>query len=420
MELIDARLRRLRDQAPVGRLLLLSWAAALVWLGLVGVVIEQWRWIEWSALEAGFYQGAGGRSWSIGAAIFRQMLRAVRPAAMVVLFIAVVYTPALMALASLFERQMSARHRGGFGSVLRQDFAGTLSGVLAATIITLAVQVLPLLILLGMVSDPRVVRTLPQLLLALPLPVFIVLMAPVCGVLFNLRRLPAILLTLLSLGSLIALPVVIQAASMVCASPLLIVLLLFLLRDRIDDLLRHRRSRESYRRHLEVATINPADASAHYNLGLLCLQQGDLVAAKASFERAVAIDSREIDAHYELGRLAREENRPGEALTHFEQVIAQDPAHAQHEVWREVGQVYYAAGQNSDALAMLDRFLQQRPSDAEGRYWRGMVLDRLGRRDEAVSEMHQCIDAVRTSPSYKYRHEKRWLTNAENFLRERR
>jgi len=245
-------------------------------------------------------------------------------------------------------------------------------------------------------------------------------MAPVCGVLFNLRRLPAILLTLLSLGSLIALPVVIQAASMVCASPFLIVLLLFLLRDRIDDLLRHRRSRESYRRHLEVATINPADASAHYNLGLLCLQQGDLVAAKASFERAVAIDSREIDAHYELGRLAREENRPGEALTHFEQVIAQDPAHAQHEVWREVGQVYYAAGQNSDALAMLDRFLQQRPSDAEGRYWRGMVLDRLGRRDEAVSEMHQCIDAVRTSPSYKYRHEKRWLTNAENFLRERR
>jgi len=228
MELIDARLRRLRDQAPVGRLLLLSWAAALVWLGLVGVVIEQWRWIEWSALEAGFYQGAGGRSWSIGSAIFRQMLRAVRPAAMVVLFIAVVYTPALMALASLFERQMSARHRGGFGSVLRQDFAGTLSGVLAATTITLAVQVLPLLILLGMVSDPRVVRTLPQLLLALPLPVFIVLMAPVCGVLFNLRRLPAILLTLLSLGSLIALPVVIQAASMVCASPFLIVLLLFL------------------------------------------------------------------------------------------------------------------------------------------------------------------------------------------------
>jgi hypothetical protein len=49
-----------------------------------------------------------------------------------------------------------------------------------------------------------------------------------------------------------------------------------------------------------------------------------------------------------------------------------------------------------------------------------MVLDRLGRRDEAVNEMRQCIDAVRTSPSYKYRHEKRWLTNAENFLRERR
>lgn len=426
MELIDAKLRRLREQAPVGRLLLLSWAAGLVWLALIGFVVEQLRWIEWSAAGDGFYQGEGGRGWSTGALLLRQALQAVRPSAMFVLFMAVVYTPALIALARLFESRQTGgrdlglgRLGGGLGSMMRQDYAGTLSCVLLAMVLALALQFLPLLLLPGMVTDPGVVRMLPQLFAVLPLPVFVLLMVPVSGVLFNLRPVPATLLSLLSLLSLVALPVVIRAASMVCASPLLIVLLLFLLRDRIDDLLRHRRSRESFRRHLEVATLNPADASAHYNLGLLYQQQGDLAAAKASFTRAVEIDQREVDAHYELGRMAREENRLGEALSHFEQVIAQDPAHAQHEVWREVGQVYYSAGQNSDALAMLDRFLQQRPSDAEGRYWRGMVCERLGRREEAINEMRQCIESVRTSPTYKYRRERRWLTLAESFLRER-
>jgi hypothetical protein len=416
MDFFDARLRRLRDEAPVGQLLLLAWMAALVWLSLIGVALEQLRWIEWAEAGDGFYQSARG-SWSVGAAIFRQTLQAVRPSAMIVLFVAVVHTPALIGLAGIFDRfSIDGRpsRYGGIGSRLRQDYAGTLSCVLLALILALTVQMLPLLALMWIVRDPAVAQILPLL----PLPVFVVLMVPVGGLLFNLRPLLSVLLSLLSLVSLLALPVVIRAASMVCTSPLLIVLLIFLLRERIDDLLRHRRSRQTFRRHLEVSTINPADASAHYNLGLLHLEQGDLASAKASFMRAVEIDQREVDAHYQLGRMAREEKRLSEALSHFEQVIAQDPAHAQHEVWREVGQVYYAAGQNTDALAMLDRFLQQRPSDAEAHYWRGMVLERLERRNEAIDEMRQCIEAVRTSPSYKYRHERRWLTLAEKFLRE--
>ncbi len=419
MELIDDRLRRLRDLAPVGRLLLLAWMTGLIWLALTGVVQEQLRLIEWAESGGEFYRSLRGGRWSTGSVLFRQALEAVRPSAMLVLFVAVVHTPALIWLAGIFDsRLLSGRsgRYGGVGAMLRQDYAGTLSCVLLILIISLAVQIPLLFVLMGTLRDPVIAPFLPLL----PLPVFAVLMVLVSGVLFGLRPASAVLLNLLSLVSLLALPLVIRAASMVCTSPLLIVLLVFLLRDRIDDLLRHRRSRQSFRHNLEVSTLNPADASAHYNLGLLHLQQGDLASAKESFTRAVEIDRREVDAHYQLGLMARDEKRLNEALTHFGQVIDQDPAHAQHEVWREVGQLYYAAGQDNDALEMLDRFLRQRPSDAEGRYWRGMVLARLERHDEASEEMRQCIEAVRTSPSYKYRQERRWLTLAENFLRERR
>src|SRR5262249_11302813 len=155
-------------------------------------------------------------------------------------------------------------------------------------------------------------------------------------------------------------------------------------------------------------------------LGLIYQKRGELDAAVGSFQRAVEIDPREIDAHYQLGRIARQQGRPNEAVQHFEHVVRLDPAHSQNEIWRETGLVYYDDGQYQDALEMFDKFLDKRPSDAEGRYWRGMTLSRLGRENEAMQEMQSCVESVRSAPAYKYRFDRRWMDLAQNFLRERR
>jgi tetratricopeptide (TPR) repeat protein len=239
------------------------------------------------------------------------------------------------------------------------------------------------------------------------------------GTIFRISWIAAICTTMISFLSILGMPLLMSAASFICSFPLLLIILLFLLRDRIDDFMRSARARQSFKQNLEAATLNPADASAHYNLGLLYQQRGEMEAAAASFHRAVEIDPQETDAHYQLGRIARENGRPNEAITHFEKVVQQDPAHSHHEIWRETALVYYAAGQYSDALEMLERFLNVRPSDAQARYWRGMTLDRLGRMSEAIEEMHGCIETVKTAPAYKYRTDRQWLYQAQNFLRER-
>jgi tetratricopeptide (TPR) repeat protein len=177
------------------------------------------------------------------------------------------------------------------------------------------------------------------------------------------------------------------------------------------------RARAAFRQNLESATLNPADASAHYNLGLIHQSRGELDQARQRFERALEIDAEEIDASYQLGRIARQQKRYADAIQNFEHVVARNPAHSQHEVWREVAATYIAAGQFEDARTALDQFLEHRPSDPEGLYLMGRAHAGLGHKREATSLMQACIEAVKTAPAYKYRASKRWLNEAQQFIK---
>ena len=108
------------------------------------------------------------------------------------------------------------------------------------------------------------------------------------------------------------------------------------------------------------------------------------------------------------------------AIASFEQVVQRDKFHAQNEIWREIGATYIAAGQYSDARDALEKFLDRRTSDPQGLYLMGRAHAGLGDNQEAASSMQACIEAVKTAPAYKYRTEKRWLNEAQQFLKRKR
>jgi tetratricopeptide (TPR) repeat protein len=398
-------LRGLRDRAPFGL------AAAAAWLATFLYALA-------AAISETYAQG--GRPFNtpqtrtplfwVGSA-----QSAAVNATMLVLFVAVLYVPFAIFLANLFER------RGSFSVVLREEYAALASCALAALAVSLLVTLLPGAVISwqsAWLNSDAVVGYF-VLLLVIPLPIFAALMTLAVGLVFRLGWAKAAVVTLLSFLSLFGLVALMQAFAFVFASPFLLLLLLYFLRDKIDDFLSVRGARRSFKQNLETATLNPADASAHYNLGLLYQQRGEYEAAAHSFQRASEIDPQETDAFYQLGRIAREQGKLSEAISYFERVVQQAPNHSQYEIWRETGLVYYTAKQYTDALAMFDKFLAQRPSDAEARYWRGMTLNQLGREAEAIQEMQSCIETVRVAPAYKYRTERRWLHQAQNFLRER-
>jgi tetratricopeptide (TPR) repeat protein len=396
--------KRLRDRAPVAFSVFSAWL--MVFLYLVVVI--------------NLSNYAQGGSWSDFASSFQSlwelMISAGVMAMKCALFIAVVYAPFAILIANLFER------RASFSLVIREEYAGVVSCSLMSLAASL-LATLPAALLIGWQSgrlSPEVIFSCVVLLFVMPLPIFAALMTITIGTSFRIGWAAAAVTTLVSFLSLLCIPLLIQAAGFVCASPFLLLLLLFLLRDRIDEFIGATRSRQAFKQNLEAATLNPADASAHYQLGLIYQKRGEQEAARASFERAVEIDPQEVDAHYQLGRIARQQGRLDEAIRRFEEVLRLDPTHSQNEIWRETGLVYYDAGQFEDALDMFDKFLSNRPSDAEARYWRGMTLDKLGRENEAAQEMQTCVESVRTAPAYKYRFDRRWMNLAENFLRERR
>src|SRR5262245_13322115 len=402
--------QRLRDRAPVAFSVFAAWMMTLLYWAVAPLLTDYAQGGRWSndviggEFESGFQTLSG------------TLASAAITAAMVVLFVAVVYVPFAILIANLFER------RASFSLVIREEYAPVVTCSLLSLAVSLLVTLTPAL-LIGWQSARLSSEGSPgylSLLAVMWLPIFAALMTITVGTSFRIGWAAAAVTTLISFLSLIGGPLLMRAASFVCASPFLLLLLVFLLRDRIDEFIGATRSRQSFKQNLQAATLNPADASAHYQLGLIYQKRGELDAAVGSFKRAVEIDPMETDAHYQLGRIAREQGRLNEAVQHFERVVRLEAAHSQNEIWRETGLVYYDAGQYQDALEMFDKFLDKRPSDAEARYWRGMTLNKLGRENEAIQEMQNCVESVRTAPAYKYRFDRRWMNQAENFLRDRR
>jgi Tfp pilus assembly protein PilF len=176
-------------------------------------------------------------------------------------------------------------------------------------------------------------------------------------------------------------------------------------------------ARQRMRQLLETSTINPRDADAHYQLGLIYQQRHDFAQAKPRFERALQIDASEADPHFQLGKILREEGQPGPALEHLGAAAAIDPKHSSSEVWREIGASLIALGRHPEALKPLEEYTNRRQFDPEGLYWYGVALATCGDAARAREAFQGAIEAVRTAPSHRRRQISKWESLASKEMR---
>lgn len=416
-------LREVRDRAPLAGIGLLAFISQLAYYSITQLL-------------------SGNRSFLWGGP--GTILRLVFQATLSLLLIGGILVPLIAFVANVFER------RGRFSLLLQQEYASLaatflyalaianliaipislffhFSGIQAAYVAQSFQSAAQVENLFRLPDDLRAQLQLtmrdPQLVAAglfrtVKLTLFF--LSAICAVreVFRITVLRATAISVIGLVlALFISPLWTLLLSPILASPFLLIILFLLIRGYVNSVTRSQRARESFKQNLEAATLNPADASAHYNLGLIHQQRGELAAARERFERAIQIDEEEIDAHYQLGRIARAQKRFADAIKNFEQVVARDQSHSQHEIWREVGATYISAEQYEDARNALERFLEQRPSDPEGLYLMGRAHAGLGHRREAASSMQACIEAVKTAPAYKYRADKRWLNEAQQFIK---
>ncbi len=200
------------------------------------------------------------------------------------------------------------------------------------------------------------------------------------------------------------------------ASPFLLYWLWQYFRGDVSDIQWSFGRRQSFKRHLQAATVNPRDAEAHYQLGLIYQQRRQAPEATERFRSAVEIDPGEVDAHYQLGRIARAEKRFPEAILHFEEVVKREPTHSRHEVWREIGATYAESGDAPHARWALEKFAAARPHDPEGRCRLGEALAASGDGPAAREQFQQAVEAADTMPVYRRREVSEWRRRARRQL----
>lgn len=421
-------MREVRDRGTLLQMVLLAYASQLVY-----VFVTQWL--------------AGNKSFlshpTQVASLFFQSAASLLP-------IAILLIPLVVLIANLLDR------RGSFGLVIQQEYASLasvafyalmaanifavliavffhFSGIQAANVAN-SIQQLPhslevarsigfppeaLTRLQSELSNP--VSVSAALFLMPKLALFFLGVIATVYVVFRISVWRTIVVGLCGMGAALILSQTLSGVfHTLLASPFILLMLFLLLRGYFTSIVSNQRARVAFKQNLEAATINPRDSSAHYNLGLIHQQRGEFSEARERFQRAIDIDPDELDAHYQLGLIARAQGRLPEAIASFEEVVQRDQFHAQNEIWREIGATYVAAGQYSDARDALEKFLDRRTNDPQGLYLMGRAHAGLGDNQEAASSMQACIEAVKTAPAYKYRTEKRWLNEAQQFLKRKR
>ena len=325
-------LREMRDRGALGQAALIALFSQVSYL-----LVTQWLTGEKHLVFGGPRAAAG--------LLFQSAIS--------LLLIAGVLTPLIAFVGNLFER------RGSFGLLLQQEYASLGSTVLYALAIA-NLWTVPIAIIFNvsgmqaayiasslesaaqvrtwlrlspemetqlqaMLSDPRMVAA--SLFRTIKLSFFLVTTVLAVRTVLRASAIRAVVITVISLAlALLIAPIWTLLFTPLLASPFLLLMLFFLLRGYIGGIMQTQRARESFRQNMEAATLNPADASAHYNLGLIHQSRGELDAARERFERAIQIDDEEIDAHYQLGRIARQQKRFADAMKNFEQVVARDRA----------------------------------------------------------------------------------------------
>jgi tetratricopeptide (TPR) repeat protein len=201
------------------------------------------------------------------------------------------------------------------------------------------------------------------------------------------------------------------------ASPFFLFYAYYYLGGEIGKLGEGWRRRQTFRRMLEAAAVNPHDGEAQYQLGLIYQERRQYSEAIRRFENAVAIDPKETDAHFQLGRIARSQGRLRDALAHFQKVLDLDEKHSQSEILRELGGMYVTVRQYQDAANELAAYVERRPYDPEGLFCYGQALEGLGKTADARVMYERAIEAARTAPRYRRRITARWSRSAQKQIR---
>jgi tetratricopeptide (TPR) repeat protein len=121
----------------------------------------------------------------------------------------------------------------------------------------------------------------------------------------------------------------------------------------------------------------------------------DYVSARVKFEKAVAVDPNNADAHYNLGLIYFGDRNLEKAVVQYKKAIALDPRHANARL--NLGIALAQAGSYDQAVAEYEEAIKVRPDFAEAYNNLAVAQENRGKLEEAKKAYRE---ATRIKPGY--------------------
>ena len=150
-----------------------------------------------------------------------------------------------------------------------------------------------------------------------------------------------------------------------------------------DALGRPRDAASSYER---AAARLPTDSTVWRNLGATRVVLRDWPRAAQAFEKLVAIVPEDAMARMELGQVYRDQGRWNDAATAMRAAVDRDASRA--DFWNALGTAYGGGGRMIEAERAFAEAVARDTGNAMFRYNHALALQQLGRREEALAELH--------------------------------
>jgi tetratricopeptide (TPR) repeat protein len=129
----------------------------------------------------------------------------------------------------------------------------------------------------------------------------------------------------------------------------------------------------------------PDDASAHYGLGRILLINLKDEAALEEFQRAIALQPAQTESYFEIGEIERRIGDFDRARENYQTCLTRDPKHG--GALTGMGILEFRQKQYEQAANYLDRAVLSAPNYQPAHYYRGLTLAKLGRKEEAETEL---------------------------------
>jgi tetratricopeptide (TPR) repeat protein len=163
--------------------------------------------------------------------------------------------------------------------------------------------------------------------------------------------------------------------------------------------------------------INPHDARSLKELGICMIEKNDYRKARDFLEKAATklSDDPEFNYYYGLSMARCGDIQKGRALV--DAAIVNSPGLKYGEPYIMMAEVYIDNSDFNSALPLLKNFEKIHSSSSRGFYQMGLVMLKLGMKEEGTEYLKKAITAFKSSPRFKRKVDRKWAWKARALLR---